>query len=312
MHEADTRGARRPDVVAAHPAPTLLGAALCWAAAGLIVTAAPVAGPPLAAWHCLLGASLYQAILWSRGTRPSLADLRRAALGGVGFGLSIVCLFVAYKTTTLVSANVIACLQPLVLGLIAHRSSGPLGRVLWAATGAATLGTLVVVVGSSAQGGTWTLRGDLFALAGTAANVVYVLGTKRARERMGALQFQAAMLWVAAAVLLPVALITSQGELVPSGVGWWYLLGLVTIGGTGHVLFSAAQRHVSVAASSAIVLAEVLLVSLGAALWFDQPISGVQALGMAIVAAAIGVWVRLTPGAPLDGPDEAEAMAARS
>ena len=67
------------------------------------------------------------AILVARG-------LRIAAVGGVGFGLAVAFLFVAYKTTTLLSANVIACLQPLVLGLVAHRYAGRLDAVAWAAT----------------------------------------------------------------------------------------------------------------------------------------------------------------------------------
>ena len=112
--------------MARHPGPALVVAAVLWGAAGLVSRAAPLPGPVLAFWRCLVGAGIYQGVLAARGRRPSWHDLRVAALGGIGFGLSVAFLFVAYKTTTLLSANVIACLQPLVLGLVAHRYAGRL------------------------------------------------------------------------------------------------------------------------------------------------------------------------------------------
>jgi drug/metabolite transporter (DMT)-like permease len=254
-------------------------------------------GPVLAFWRCLVGAAIYQAVLAVRGHRPSAADLRTAAVGGVGFGLSVAFLFVAYKTTTLLSANVIACLQPLVLGLVAHRYAGRLDGVAWAATAAAALGTVIVVLGSSAHTGTWSLRGDLLAVAATAANVVYILGTKQAATALGPLRFQAAMLWVAAIVVLPVAVVTGGSELVPGAGGAAGVLALIAVGGTGHLVFSAVQRHVSVAASASILLFEVIAVSVGAAIVFDQSITVVQALGMLVVTGSIAVWIARTGGA---------------
>lgn len=282
------------------PALVLLVAAVLWAAAGLIVRAAPLSGPPLALWRCLAGAVLYQAVLRARGVRITRHDLARAAPGGLGFGLSVAFLFVAFKTTTMVSSHVIACLQPLALGLVVHRFSGRLSGTLWRATGLATVGTVIVVVGSSAQGGDWSLRGDLFAVCGMAANVLYMVGTKRARAHMDAVPYQAAMLWVAGAALVPVAVLADRSALVPSARAWDSIAAIVAVGGTGHILFSFAQRHVSVAASSAILLAEVVASAVGAALVFDQPLGPVQLVGMALVGVAIRTWVVHTPGPDQD------------
>ncbi|MEZ5178813.1 MAG: DMT family transporter [Acidimicrobiales bacterium] len=290
------RAPARPPLVARHPGPALVVAAVLWGAAGLVSRAAPLPGPVLAFWRCLVGAGIDQGVLAARGRRPSWHDLRVAALGGIGFGLSVAFLFVAYKTTTLLSANVIACLQPLVLGLVAHRYAGRLDGVAWGATGAAALGTVIVVVGSSAHTGTWSLRGDLLAVAATAANVLYILGTKRAASEIGPLRFQAAMLWVAAIVVLPVAVATGGAELVPGAGGVVGVLALIAVGGSGHLVFSAAQRHVSVAASSSILLFEVIAVSVGAAIVFDQSITAVQALGMLVVTGSIAVWIARTGG----------------
>jgi drug/metabolite transporter (DMT)-like permease len=294
----DERREPAPTFAARHAGPILVAAAIFWAGGGLISRAAPISGPGLAFWRCLVGAAIYQAILAVGGVRPSMRHLREAALGGVGFGLSVVFLFIAFKTTTLVSATVIGSLQPLLLGLVTHRTSHRLDRVLWASSAAAVVGTVLVVLGSSDRSGDWSLSGDLFALAAVFANMIYVIGTKRARATQGALEYQASMLWVAAAVVLPIALITTSGALLPEPIAWWSILGLIAVGGTGHLLFSLAQGHLSVAASSAILMTEVLAVAVGAALLFDQPIGPLQLLGMAIVGVAVGVWLARDPGEP--------------
>lgn len=277
--------------MASHPGAVLVAASVFWAGGGLIGRGAPMSGPMVAFWRSVLGALLYLAILRLQGRRIGRGDLRTALVGGLGFGLSVVCLFVAYKSTTLISANVIGCLQPLVLGLIDHRGGRHLGRLLWGATLAAVAGTVLVVVGSASHTGTWSLRGDLFALAGTVANVVYVLGTKQARRTMAPLAYQASMLWVAAGITLPFAWWSTSGRPLPTAGGWWWVLALVAVGGTGHLLFSAAQHHVSVAASSSILLLEVVLVAIGAAIFYGQSITVLQAVGMAVVAASVGVWL---------------------
>jgi drug/metabolite transporter (DMT)-like permease len=157
---------------------------------------------------------------------------------------------------------------------------------------------VLVVLGSSARSGDWSLRGDLFAVAGVAANIVYVLGTKRARVIQSPLEFQASMLWIAAVAVLPIALVVGRDAFVPATDGWRSVAAMVLVGGTGHLLFSLAQGHLSVAASSALSLGEVLAVAVGAAIVFDQPIGPVQVLGMVVVGVAVGVWLAKDPGEP--------------
>ena len=289
-----------PSFAARWAGPILLVGTICWAGGGLIARAAPLDGPVLAFWRCLLAAVVYQSILLVRGRRPSWANLRTGALGGVGFGLSIVLLFVAFQTTTLVSATVIGSLQPLVLAAVTHRTSHRLGRLLWASSAVAVLGTVLVVLGSSSRSGDWSLSGDLFAVAGVAANIVYVLGTKRARATQSPLEFQASMLWIAAVAVLPIALVVGRDAFVPATDGWRSVVAMVIVGGTGHLLFSLAQGHLSVAASSALSLGEVLAVAVGAAIVFDQPIGPVQVLGMVVVGVAVGVWLAKDPGEPAE------------
>jgi drug/metabolite transporter (DMT)-like permease len=213
-------------------------------------------------------------------------------VGGAGFGLSIVFLFAAFKSTTLVSANVITALTPILLGVVTtrvHHDRLPRGGVL--AMAVAIGGTVVTVAGSSG-GGAWSLHGDLLALAAVVVGCFYNVGTKSARKTLGALEYQAAALWVSAAVCLAGALVSDRRVIVPSAKGWGFVVFLIAVGGTGHLIFSWAQHHVSVAAASVILLLEIVWSALGAVLFFDQPLGPVQVLGMLIVSGGVVAWVR--------------------
>lgn len=257
-------------------------------------------GPQFAFWRCLVGAAVYQSILVALGRPIGWRHLRDGFVGGVGFGVSILFLFVAFKTTTLTSANVITALQPLLMGVVTtryHHEPLPAGGI--AAAAVAIAGTVVVVLGSSG-GGTWSLSGDLLAVAGIVTGALYPIGTKSARRSMDALQFQAAALAVAAPICLLGSLVVSGGPSVPTGEGWWFVLGIVGVGGTGHLIFSWAQHHVTVAASSVILLMEIVVSAIGAAILFDEPIHVLQVVGMAIVMGGIALWVTRRSAAPVE------------
>ncbi|MFN8052099.1 MAG: DMT family transporter [Acidimicrobiales bacterium] len=274
----------------------LVVASVFWAGGGLVAKSAPMSGPQFALWRSLGGAATYQTALLVTGRRPRLAHLRAAAMGGVGFGLGVLFLFAAFKSTTLTSANVINALQPILLGIAATRLHHVvLSKAAVAAMAVAVAGTIVVVAGSTG-GGSWSLHGDLLAAAGVVVSCLYPLGTKSARRTLDALEYQAACLWVSAAVCLVGVLIIDGRPIEPTASGWLSVAGIVAVGGTGHLIFSWAQHHVSVAASSVVLLVEIAVSAVGAAVFFDQPIGAVQVLGMAIVGVGIVAWVRAEAG----------------
>ena len=277
-----------------------------WTGGGLIARGAPLGGPQLAFWRSLLGAAIYQSIVIARGPRPTLArvatQLRVCAVAGVGFGLGIVALFMAYKSTTLLDANVIGAIAPLILVPLAARLHGDrLPGIAIVLVLVAFAGTVIAVIGSS-NSGAWSLRGDLLAALGVVVSCLYPIGTKSARRTLEPLEFQAGVLWVSAAITLPAAIWLGDGWLWPSARSLGWALALVAIGGTGHLCFSWSQRHLSVADTSTIGLIEIIEVSVAAAIVFDQPISILAGIGMVTVMAAVGGFVRLTAAIE---PDEA-------
>jgi drug/metabolite transporter (DMT)-like permease len=270
----------------------LVVASVFWAGGGLVARGAPMSGPQFAFWRSLGGAVFYQLVLAIRGTRPRWAQVRDSAVGGLGFGLSILFLFAAFKSTTLVSANVITALTPILLGVVStrlHHDPLPRGGVLAMAVG---IGGTVVTVAGSSGGGAWSLHGDLLAVVAVVLGCLYPIGTKSARKTLDALEFQAGALWVSAVVCGVGALVADREIVVPTARGWGFVALLIGVGGTGHLIFSWAQHHVSVAAASVILLLEIVWSALGAVVFFDQPLGPVQVLGMLVVSLGVVAWVR--------------------
>jgi drug/metabolite transporter (DMT)-like permease len=200
--------------------------------------------------------------------------------------------FTALQTTTVASAAVISALQPVMLLPVSSSLYGERVTARRLSLIVPTvLGTVLVVAGSSG-GGEWSLGGDLAALAGTALGCVYFVGTKSARDTLDTLEYQAAALVVAAVTALPGAVLLGDGFVVPGGTEWLWPVVMTLVPGTGHLLMSWAQRSLSVSFTATVALAVVVVSSVGAAVLFDQPLSAVQVVGMAVVLGSLARFVR--------------------
>lgn len=286
-----------------------LGAAVAattmWAAGNMIVVGVDLPGPQLAFWRTLLGALVFHAIYHLRGGRMSVNSLRTAALGGVAFGVSAAMFFSAFKETTVASATVIASLQPvLLLPYSVKRMGERVDAAKVALVAIAVLGTAIVVLASSGGTGDWSLRGDLLAFGGTLAGCVYFVGTKQARESLGALEYQAAALTWAAPVALAGALVVGSGMTVPTALTFAAAALMVAIPGTGHILMSWAQKQLSVGDTATIALGVTILSSIGAAIFYGQSLGAVQIVGMAVVLTSLALFVRRAAGKPPIDPAE--------
>ena len=289
MTEAETPGlADHPGA----PASAAIGATFLWAGGNVLVRAATVAGPQLAFFRTLIGASVYNGVFIARGGRPTRSTIRTAALGGLGFGLQATLFFTALKTTTVASATVISTLQPVMMLPVSARLYGDrLSRRRLMLTFVAVAGTVLVVVGSTSEG-SWSIWGDLLALAGTAMGCCYFIGTKSARATLDTLEYQAAALIVACVVALPGALLLGGGLSVPT---WHQLMWpalMTAIPGTGHLLMSWAQRSLSVSFTSTVTLNVLVMTVLGAAVFFDERVSLLQGVGCSVVLVSLGLFVR--------------------
>ncbi len=164
----------------------------------------------------------------------------------------------------------------------------------------AVSGTVTVVLGASGSSGESSLFGDLLALAGTAVGCGYFVGTKKARATLGALQYQASALPIAAVVALAGALVSGPGLQGPSWRALAAALAMAVVPGFGHLLMSWSQKHLDVSATATIALDITVLSSLGAVVVYDQSLEPVQLLGMAVVLIALALFVRHARRVPID------------
>ncbi len=246
-----------------------------------------------------IGAVATVVVLYGTGRRLSARSLRLSLAGGLAFGADIVLFFSALKHTTIANATVVGALQPALVLLVAGRMFGEVitARIVtW--SGVAIAGVVVVVYGSS-DAPVWSLTGDLLAVAALFSWTAYFVASKRVRRQIAPFEYLTAMLVVATLAVAPIALLSGQ-QLDPGGAGdWGWIAGLaIGSGGIGHLLINWAHEHVDLSVMSLLTLAVPVVAVVSAAIFLDEPIGWIQAVGMAVVIAALGVVVRQTTRPP--------------
>jgi drug/metabolite transporter (DMT)-like permease len=267
-------------------------AVVCWGLGNVLVKHIRLSGPSLAFNRLCLGAVVYTLALSLRGVRLTRRTLRLAGAGGIAFGLDIVLFFTALKHTSVADASIITALQPALVFLVAGPMFGEriTARIAgW--TTIAVVGVSIAVVGSSSGSGR-TLGGDLLAAASLAAWAWYFVASKRSRQRLGALEYQAALTVVAAVVVTPFAVFTSRDLVVHdwSTAGW--VLVMVLVPGGGHLLMNWAHRYAPLTLASLVTLGVPVVATIGAAVAIGETITLPQSAGMAVVLVALAMVLR--------------------
>ena len=272
----------------------LLGAfsaVACWGAGNIMVREAGLDSIPLALWRLLMGALVYAAILLARRRWITWAQLRVCILPALATGLWIIVFYEALKSTTVANATMIGALMPLVLfSVAARRFAEPVSGWLvgLAATGLA--GTALVLYGSVSVP-TWSARGDALAALALVLFSAYFVLAKEARKTVGALEFQAAVWAVGVVAVAPVAAATGH-LFLPAATDLAWAAALLAVPGTGHLLMNWAHRHVPLTVASMAKLVAPPVSMVGAAIFLDEPIRPLQAIGGAIVIATLVAVIR--------------------
>ena len=273
----------------------LAGAVLgvtCWAAGNVMVVEAPMSGLQIAFWRILLGAAVYTAAVYVSGRRLSRAMLRVVAPAGVVISIEIAVFFVAIRETEVANATVISNLTPIVLLAIAARSFGERVTGLLVAVTAVSLVGVVLVVFGSTQHTSWSPLGDSLSFVAMLFFAAYFVLAKRGRETVPILEFQACLWLAGAMVLFPVSVVDAGGVAWPSGTQWIWLVALLAVPGTGHLLVNWSHHHVRLVITAMLTLAIPVMSTVGAVLFLDQAVNAVQVVGMVITLAALSLVVR--------------------
>jgi drug/metabolite transporter (DMT)-like permease len=186
-------------------------------------------------------------------------------------------------------------MQPvLVMVFFSRRFGETVGRTEWILSSVAIVGVALVVFGSSASP-TWSPLGDFLACGALISWTMYFVNSKKARNTVSALEYQALSLWPSALIVLPIALAFSGT--VDAGAGkWWWVPAMVAIPGSGHVFINWAHPRVPLGLISQMtLLSPVVAIALAAVLLTGESVNAAQITGMLIVLGALALLVRPSP-----------------
>jgi RarD protein len=232
----------------------MLASVTCFALSFSVIKWPGTSGAVIAWWRLAVSTGLWWALLLVRRRRtgralPSRDTWRAVAPAALCFGVNISVLFTAVTRTSVIHAEFISALTPLVLpvlGLLLFRERPHWRSLRW---GALTLAGIVIVLATSPAGGVATVGGDLLMLVSVAAYIGYLLNTKRARAAgVQTVEFMAIMMPVALITATPVALWVSADEFIPRDRTTWAAIGILAVltGMAAHGFLVFAQRSVPI------------------------------------------------------------------
>ena len=263
-----------------------------WGLVPLILKQTTMPALSFAAYRLWCGVLVFVVVFAVTGRRLSRATIRACALGGVLFAVDVACSFLAFQKTSVVDATVIGALAPVCIMLGAARWFGErVDRRDLIFVAASLVGVAIVAIGSSGSPsfGIW---GDVFAGISVLSWTAYWLFSKRARASVGALEYMACVMLVAAVLMTAMALLSGQGLTPPHGADWgWIWLVTLLPGATGHVLLAWSHRHVEAWLGSLITQCQPVVGSVAAWVLLGESLTLLTIAGGAIVLGATATIV---------------------
>ena len=232
-------------------------------------------------------------ILRITGGRVSLAIFKVAAPAGVLFAADIGLGFSSFQHTSIANATIIGALSPILVLVVSNRMFGDKIRsvdYLWFAL--AFVGTFMVVLFSAhVKGQDQGWLGDALAAGSLGTWTIYFLYIKRKRsDGVPAFAFMTAVITCAAVAMTPYALMVAAPVTAIRGTAWIWLFCLICgPGAMGHGLMTWATRYLNVNLTSLMTLAGPVVSTVGATVFFSQPLSVGQMVGGVVVLVAIAL-----------------------
>jgi drug/metabolite transporter (DMT)-like permease len=266
-----------------------------------------IAMPTLAfaSYRLWMGVLVYAAVFAVTGRRPSWRVLKICALGGVFFGADVFLSFTSFRLTSIANATIIAALAPVFITLGAARWFGERVQrrdVLFVASSFA--GVVAVAVGSAGSP-SWSPLGDLAALASVFSWTAYWLFSKRARASVGALEYMAHVMFVAAIMITALGFATGTDMAPPRGMDWvWVWVVTIFAGAVGHSFVAWSHHHVEAWLAALITQCQPVVATVAAWVVFGEVLTPIALAGAGVVlVSTAAILVRGALRRP-DAPDD--------
>lgn len=271
------QAARGPAAVHRPPAkdvPVLALAVLGVGTSGPLIAATRAQPLAIAMWRNALGAAVLTPFALLRH-RDELRALRRAEwltalLSGLTLGLHFATWTPSLSMTSVASATAFAATQPIFAAVIARLRGEHVAARAWVGIVVAFLG-VVALSGVDLHLSLRAFLGDLSALTAAVFAAVYMTLGAKVRQTVSLTPYTSICYGTASVTLVLLAFATGQSLLGFSGDAWVKILAL-TAGAQllGHTLFNRALKTTSPTVVSVVILLEVPIAALIAALWLGQ------------------------------------------
>lgn len=285
----------------------MLGAIIFFSLGSTIVKKAGIPGPTMAFYRMLLTTALWTAILRATEQRwITRAELRKALVPGIVFGLNITLFFTGVTKTSVANAEFIGALTPVILvpaGALLFKERINT-RALW--FGLVSFAGLMLVLFNVPANGVATWTGNLIIVCAMFSWATYLLTSRRLRAEMSVQAILCAVMMIASVTVFPLALFSGNlDEITVHSLPYIALLAVMT-GTAAHGFIVYAQHTVPVGTISILQVAQPALAVVWAYLFLDQTIRPIQLVGMALVIAGLAAVVTLSRR-PSAGTDAADA-----
>ena len=269
----------------------VVGMVVAFSLSSTLVKRAESPGVLVAFWRMVTVSIIWNALLWSTGRRVTIANVRRALVPGVFFGLNLAVFFAGATHNSVANAALIGSLAPFLIV--------PLGAWFFAeyihpralVFAAVAFGGVAVVLFNAPPNGDASLEGNAFGLLAMLLLVAYVVSTKHFRQDMDVTTFMATICPIAAVAVLPIAL--AHGDVFGmSRTGWTFMLILTfTSGVAAQGLLVFAQKTIQIGTIGIAQEAQPALAVMWSFLLLGEVVNGWQLAGIAIVVGGLLAFV---------------------
>ena len=262
-----------------------------WGLVPLILKQIEMPTLAFASYRLWIGVALYVVIFLATGRRLRWATLRITVLGGVFFAGDIALTFTAFRLTSVANATIIGALAPVFITLGAVRwFRERLDRRDAIVIASSFLGVAIVAIGSQ-DSPAWSPAGDAAAALSVLTWTAYWLFSKRARDRVEAIDYMASVMLVSAVVVTAMSLVTRTSLRPPDASDWgWIVLVAIVPGLLGHLSVAWSHRYVEAWLGSLLLQSQPVIGSVAAWVVLDERLSVLTALG-GVVAVAATAWI---------------------
>lgn len=235
----------------------------------------------------VVGAVLLFAWLRLLPPRPAFAPRARAISLGLGvlFAGNVMLLFTAIALVEVPIAILTYFVYPLLTGLAAAATG--LEKISWRGALAAVIAFLGLALMIGAHPGSLAAIGILAALAAAGCRVVMLLVTRAALQGADALQITWYSMLSSTVVLVAAALAAQDWQPPASASGWAALLAFSAAVTAGILGVFASTVRIGPFRTALFMNLESLLATVGSALFLAEVVTPLQAVGGAVMIAAL-------------------------